>query len=155
MALREIVTVGDDILRKRSREVAVVDDRIRMLLDDMEDTMRLDNRGVGLAAVQVGVLKRIFICDVGDGTGLHTFINPEILEKKGTVLSEEGCLSVPGKSGMVERPEFVRIRALDRHGDPFEMKAEGYLAICICHEYDHLDGILFTDKLVEENKTVE
>lgn len=155
MALREIVTVGDDILRKRSREVAVVDDRIRMLLDDMEDTMRLDNRGVGLAAVQVGVLKRIFICDVGDGTGLHTFINPEILEKKGTVLSEEGCLSVPGKSGTVERPEFVRIRALDRHGDPFEMKAEGYLAICICHEYDHLDGILFTDKLVEENKTVE
>ncbi len=155
MALREIVTVGDDILRKRSREVAVVDDRIRMLLDDMEDTMRLDNRGVGLAAVQVGVLKRIFICDVGDGTGLHTFINPEILEKKGTVLSEEGCLSVPGKSGTVERPEFVRIRALDRHGDTFEMKAEGYLAICICHEYDHLDGILFTDKLVEENKTVE
>lgn len=147
MALREIVTMGDDILRKVSREVPDIDDRIRVLLDDMAETMYFEHRGVGLAAVQVGVLKRIFICDVGDGTGLHEFINPLILEKKGAVVGTEGCLSVPGKSGEVERPEMVRIRALDRNGNPFELVAKDFLAVCICHEYDHLDGILFIDKV--------
>lgn len=147
MALREIVTVGDPILRKVSREVSVVDDKIRTLLDDMADTMYFEHRGVGLAAVQVGNLKRIFICDVGDGSGLHEFINPVISDMKGSVTSNEGCLSVPGKSGDVERPEELTIRALDRYGKPFELNAKDFLAVCICHEYDHLDGILFIDKV--------
>ena len=147
MALREIVTVGDPILRKISREVAAVDDKIRILLDDMADTMYFEHRGVGLAAVQVGNLKRIFICDVGDGSGLHEFINPVISDMKGSVTSNEGCLSVPGKSGDVERPEELTIRALDRYGKPFELNAKDFLAVCICHEYDHLDGILFIDKV--------
>jgi len=150
MALREIVTVGDEILRKVSREVTVIDDRIRILLDDMADTMRLEHRGVGLAAVQVGVLKRIFIVDVGDGTGLHEFINPEISDMKGSVIASEGCLSVPGKSGDVERPEELTIKATDRQGNPFEMHVKDFLAICICHEYDHLNGILFIDKVKGE-----
>lgn len=147
MAMREIVTLGDEILRKKSREVTVFDDRIKVLLDDMAETMNYEHRGVGLAAVQVGVLKRIFICDIGDGTGLHEFINPVITDMKGSVLSNEGCLSLPGKSGDVERPEELMIRALDRNGNPFQMHAEGFMAVCICHEYDHLDGILFIDKV--------
>jgi len=147
MALREIVVEGEEILRKVSREVTVIDDRIRTLLDDMADTMYLDHRGVGLAAVQVGMLKRIFICDIGDETGLLEFINPVISDMKGSVISNEGCLSLPGKSGDVERPESLTIRALDRFGKAFELHAEGFLAICICHEYDHLDGILFIDKV--------
>lgn len=147
MALREIVVEGEEILRKVSREVTVIDDRIITLLDDMADTMYLDHRGVGLAAVQVGMLKRIFICDIGDETGLLEFINPVISDRKGSVISNEGCLSLPGKSGDVERPESLTIRALDRFGKPFEIHAEGFLAICICHEYDHLEGILFIDKV--------
>lgn len=147
MALREIVTVGDEVLRKVCREVTVIDDRTRQLLDDMADTMYFEHRGVGLAAPQVGMVKRIFICDVGDGTGLHEFINPVISDMKGSVLSNEGCLSVPGKSGDVERPEELTIKALDRHGNPFELHAAGFLAICICHENDHLNGILFIDKV--------
>ncbi len=147
MALREIVKVGDEVLRKVSREVTVIDDRIRVLLDDMADTMYFENRGVGLAAPQVGVLKRIFVVDIGDGTGIHEFINPAISDMKGSVMSTEGCLSVPGKSGEVERPEELTIRALDRNGNPFELHATGFMAICICHENDHLDGILFIDKV--------
>ena len=147
MALREIVTLGDDILRKTSREVTDIDDKVRTLLDDMAETMYFEHRGVGLAAVQVGMLKRIFVCDVGDDTGLHEFINPLILERKGSQIGSEGCLSVPGKSGEVERPQEVRIRALDRMGNPFELTAKDFLAVCICHEYDHLDGILFIDKV--------
>lgn len=145
MALREIVTLGDDILRKVSREVTVIDDRTRVLLDDMADTMYFEHRGVGLAAVQVGVLKRIFVADIGEG--LLEFINPEIIDMKGSAVSSEGCLSVPGKSGDVERPEELTIRALDRNGKSFELHAEGFLAVCLCHEYDHLNGILFIDKV--------
>ncbi len=154
MALREIVTVGDPILRKISRPVTQIDDRIKMLLDDMAETMRFENRGVGLAAVQVGILKRIFICDIGDDSGLIEFINPEMLLREGSVLSTEGCLSVPERSGTVERPEKIRIRALDRNGKSFELEAEGFLAVCICHEYDHLEGVLFIDKLTEGPKAL-
>jgi len=150
MALREIVTVGDEILRKVSREVTSIDDRTRILLDDMSDTMHFEQRGVGLAAVQVGVLKRIFIADIGDGTGVHEFINPELLDISGSVISNEGCLSVPGKSGDVERPDELTIHALDRFGKPFELHAKGFMAVCICHEYDHLNGILFIDKVKGE-----
>ena len=147
MALREIVTVGDPILRKVSRPVTEINDKIRTLLDDMAETMRFENRGVGLAAVQVGILRRIFVCDIGDESGLLEFINPEIIRKSGSVKSTEGCLSVPNRSGTVDRPEEITIRALDRYGKEFELQAPGFLAVCICHEYDHLEGILFIDKL--------
>lgn len=147
MALREIVIVGDEILRKRSREVTQFDAKLIELLDDMAETMRFEGRGIGLAAPQVGVLKRIFVVDVGDEHGLIEFVNPEIISSEGSVIGSEGCLSVPGKSGDVERPEQIVIRAQDRNGTQFEITATGLLAVCICHENDHLDGILFIDKV--------
>mgnify|MGYP003398008903 CR=1 FL=1 len=146
MALREIVTIGDEILRKRSREVTVFDEKLKSLLDDMADTMYYEHRGVGLAAVQVGVLKRVFICDVGDKHGLVEFINPEIMETNGSQIGSEGCLSVPGESGDVKRPQSLTIRAQDRNGDPFILLVDDFMAVCVCHEYDHLDGVLFIDK---------
>lgn len=147
MALREIVVVGDEILRKRSREVTQFDTKLIELLDDMAETMRFEGRGIGLAAPQVGVLKRIFVVDVGDEHGLIEFVNPEIISSEGSVVGSEGCLSVPGKSGEVERPEKIVIRAQDRNGKSFEITATGLLAVCICHENDHLNGILFIDKV--------
>lgn len=144
MALRKIVVEGDDILRKKSREVNQVDDRIRMILDDMLETMR-DYDGVGIAAPQVGILKRIFTVEAEEGDVLEA-INPEILDKEGLASGEEGCLSVPGCFGTVERPEKVKLRALNRWGESYEIEAEGLKAIAICHEYDHLEGVLFTDK---------
>ncbi|MBQ5967223.1 MAG: peptide deformylase [Clostridiales bacterium] len=149
MALREIVIDGDPILRKISRPVEKFDSKLATLLDDMAETMYLDNRGIGIAAVQVGILRRIFVVDVGDENGKLEFINPEILEREGSTFYLEGCLSCPGKNGYVERPERIRVRAQNRNGEWFELEAEGLLAICICHEYDHLDGILFIDKVVE------
>lgn len=149
MALREIVIDGDPILRKISRPVEKFDNKLAALLDDMAETMYLDNRGIGIAAVQVGILRRIFVVDVGDENGKLEFINPEILEREGSTFYLEGCLSCPGKNGYVERPECIRVRAQNRNGEWFELEAEGLLAICICHEYDHLDGILFIDKVVE------
>ena len=144
MALRKIVVEGDEVLRKRSREVSQVDDRIRMILDDMLETMR-DYDGVGIAAPQVGILKRIFIVEAEEGDVLEA-VNPEILSMDGLVAGEEGCLSVPGYFGTVERPEKVRLRAQDRKGEFYEIEAEGLKAVAICHEYDHLEGVLFTDK---------
>ena len=149
MALREIVIDGDPILRKISRPVDKFDSKLAALLDDMAETMYLDNRGIGIAAVQVGILRRIFVVDVGDENGKLEFINPEILEREGSTFYLEGCLSCPGKNGYVERPERIRVRAQNRNGEWFELEADGLLAICICHEYDHLDGILFIDKVVE------
>ena len=149
MALREIVIDGDPILRKISRPVEKFDNKLAALLDDMAETMYLDNRGIGIAAVQVGILRRIFVVDVGDENGKLEFINPEILEREGSTFYLEGCLSCPGKNGYVERPERIRVRAQNRNGEWFELEADGLLAICICHEYDHLDGILFIDKVVE------
>ena len=144
MALRKIVVEGDEVLRKRSREVSQVDDRIRMILDDMLEAMR-DYDGVGIAAPQVGILKRIFIVEAEEGDVLEA-VNPEILSMEGLVAGEEGCLSVPGYFGTVERPEKVRLRAQDRKGEFYEIEAEGLKAVAICHEYDHLEGVLFTDK---------
>ena len=149
MALREIVIDGDPILRKISRPVEKFDSKLADLLDDMAETMYLDNRGIGIAAVQVGILRRIFVVDVGDENGKLEFINPEILEREGSTFYLEGCLSCPGKNGYVERPDRIRVRAQNRNGEWFELEADGLLAICICHEYDHLDGILFIDKVVE------
>ncbi len=144
MALRNIVKDGDPVLRKKSRPVAEVTDRIRTILDDMADTMHASN-GVGLAAPQVGVLRRMFVVQVDDEM-LYELINPEIVETDGDQYGEEGCLSVPGYIGLVHRPEHVRIKGLDRNGQPVEYEGEGLLARAFMHEYDHLDGVLYTDK---------
>ena len=149
MALRNIVTEGDELLRKKSRQVTEINERICTLLDDLADTMYYENRGIGLAAVQVGVLRRVFVVVVGDEHGLIEFINPEIIETSGNQVYCEGCLSVPGRNANVNRPAKIKIRATNRHGEEFELEAEGILAICICHEFDHLEGILFIDKAID------
>lgn len=146
MAIRNIRKLGDDILRKKCREVDNIDDKILTLLDDMADTL-YDANGVGLAAPQVGVLKRIALIDVGDG--LIELINPEIISTSGSVSEDEGCLSVPGKYGKVTRPQKVTVRATDRYGNEFEITGEGLLARAFCHEIDHLDGIIFVDKVTQ------
>ena len=148
MATRRILEKGrDELLRKRSRPVEKFDKRLWTLLDDMADTM-YDADGAGLAAVQVGVLKRCVVIDVGEG--LIELINPEIVESEGEMINAEGCLSVPGRRGTVKRPERVSVKAFDREGKPIELKGEGYLSIAIRHELDHLDGILYTAKMIED-----
>lgn len=149
MALRNLVLEGDPLLRKTSRPVEEITPRIIKLLDDMADTMYYGGRGIGIAAPQVGVLRRVFIVDVGDEHGLIEFINPEILEVSGSQIDNEGCLSVPGKTCEVERPSHIKVKAMDRNGNEFELEADGLLARCICHENDHLNGILFIDKSVD------
>ena len=144
MALRNIVTEEDPVLRKKSRPVTEVNDRIRTILDDMAETMHAAY-GVGLAAPQVGILRRMFVVQVDD-EHLYELINPEIVETDGDQYGEEGCLSVPGYVGLVHRPEHVKIRGLDRNGKPVEYEGEGLLARAFMHEYDHLDGIIYTDK---------
>ena len=144
MALRNIVTEEDPVLRKKSRPVTEVNDRIRTILDDMAETMHAAY-GVGLAAPQVGILRRMFVVQVDD-EHLYELINPEIVEADGDQYGEEGCLSVPGYVGLVHRPEHVKIRGLDRNGKPVEYEGEGLLARAFMHEYDHLDGIIYTDK---------
>lgn len=147
MALRNIVQEGDAILRKRCREVEDVNDRIRMILDDMVETMK-EADGVGLAAPQVGIMRRMFVAEPQPGE-IYYFVNPEIIKEEGSQEGQEGCLSVPGYSGLVERPEKITIRGLDRDGKPAEYEFEGFRAVVMCHEYDHLDGILYTDKAKE------
>ena len=151
MAQRQIREVGDDLLRKKSREVEVVDDKIRELLDDMYETMKASNDGIGLAAPQVGVLKRLVVIDLGEeGDGrIYKLVNPVIKKSKGEQVCREGCLSVPGVLGDVVRPKEVTVEALDENGNKIVIKAKDLLAICLCHEIDHLDGILFTDKADE------
>ncbi|MBO4242825.1 MAG: peptide deformylase [Clostridiales bacterium] len=149
MALRNIVVEGDPLLRKVSRPVDQINDRIIKLLDDMADTMYYENRGIGIAAPQVGVLRRIFVIDIGDEHGKLEFINPEITYREGSQVFCEGCLSVPGKTADVERPAKIRVKALNRKGEEFELEAEELLAVCICHEYDHLEGILYIDKAID------
>ncbi|QOX62476.1 peptide deformylase [Anoxybacterium hadale] len=143
MALRNIVQEGDEILRKRAKEVTEINDHIRMILDDMIETMREKN-GVGIAAPQVGILKRMFIAEV-DGE-LIEMINPEILETEGSQSEDEGCLSLPGYIGTVERPEYIKMKGLNRDGKEMVYEGTGFLPIVLSHEYDHLDGILYTDK---------
>ena len=147
MAIRKVVTSADPILRKHSRKVEKFDERLWVLLDDMKDTM-YKQEGVGLAAVQVGILKRVVVVDVGDG--LLELINPEIIETSGEVCDVEGCLSVPGESGNVIRPEYVKIKAQNRDGVWRRYEGTGLKARCFCHEIDHLDGILYTDKVVKD-----
>lgn len=147
MALRNIRTDGDEILRKKCRKVEKIDDRILTLLDDMLDTMYY-KEGVGLAAPQVGILKRLVVIDVEDGN-VYKMINPVITKTSGEVIGEEGCLSVPNKRGKVKRPTNVTVEYTNIEGDRVTLDAQGLLAICICHELDHLDGTLFIDKVVE------
>ena len=147
MAIRKIVTVGDPVLRKISRPVERFNEKLWELLDDMKETMYKAD-GVGLAAVQVGVLRRVVLVDVGDG--LLELINPEIVETKGEYEDVEGCLSVPGQNGMVKRPEYCKIRAQNRKGVWRFYEGEGLKARCFCHEIDHLDGVLYTDKQIKE-----
>ncbi len=142
MALRTIIKEGDERLRKKSRPVTEFNERLWTLLDDMYETMKGD--GVGIAAPQVGILRRAVVIDVGEGR--HELVNPEIVEQEGDQYGGEGCLSVPGQYGMVHRPQKLRVRAQDRYGKPFELEAEGDHAVAVCHETDHLDGGLFIDK---------
>ena len=147
MALRKIVEVGDPILRKKSRPVEKFDERLHTLLDDMRETMYEQN-GVGLAAVQVGVLRRVVVMDCSqDKSGYLELINPEIIETEGEQCEQEGCLSLPGKTGITKRPAEVKVKALDRNGNWCVYKGTELKARCFCHEIDHLDGILFTDRL--------
>lgn len=144
MALRKVVVRGDEILSKRCREVSEITDRIRETLDDMVDTMR-EERGVGLAAPQVGVMRRMFVAEPEPGR-VYYMINPEIYFEDGSEEEYEGCLSVPGLIGIVERPQKIKIRALDRDGVEQDYEFEGFDARVMCHENDHLNGVLYTDK---------
>ncbi len=144
MALRNIVLEGDPILRKRCRPVDQVNDRIRMVLDDMVETMR-NSHGVGLAAPQVGMMRRMFVAEPEEGR-VYCIVNPEILEMEGSQIGDEGCLSIPGYQGTVERPERVRMKGMDRDGNQQEYEFEGWDAVVMCHEFDHLEGILYIDK---------
>ncbi|MDM8534475.1 peptide deformylase [Clostridiaceae bacterium HSG29] len=145
MALRSIRVVEDPILRKKTREVKEINEKIKTIVEDMIETMYIE-KGVGLAAPQVGILKRIFVIDIYDETGVKVFINSKITKMSGEIEGEEGCLSIPGKIGMVMRPEKVTVTALNLEGEEFTIEAEGFLARAICHESDHLDGILYIDK---------
>ena len=148
MALRKIRTEEDPVLGKVSKPVVSFDAKLHLLLQDMKDTMR-KAEGVGLAAVQIGILRRVVIMDVGDEHGLVEAINGEIIETRGEQTEVEGCLSLPGKSGVTSRPMYVKFRAQDRYGNWFEAEGEGLFARCVCHEFDHLDGIVFTKKLAK------
>ena len=143
MAILNIVTSEDEVLRKKCRPVDKITPRTLTLLDDMLDTMRAAN-GVGIAAPQVGILRRIVIVDIGEG--LIERINPEIIATEGEQEGEEGCLSGPDEVGIVKRPNIVTVQATDRNGEPFTIRGEGLLARAFCHEIDHLDGILYIDK---------
>lgn len=146
MGLREIRSLGDELLRKKSREVEVVDDRVKELINDMIETM-VKFEGVGIAAPQVGILKRIVI--VMDGEKIIPLVNPKIVESSGESIDYEGCLSVKKKSVKVKRPDRVRVKALDQDGNEIEFVAKDFFARVVCHELDHLDGILIVDKAEE------
>ena len=152
MAIRSIRTVGDECLTKVCKEVKEINDRTRILIEDMIDTM-YEAEGVGLAAPQVGILKRIVVIDVGDGP--IVMINPEILERSGEQTDNEGCLSVPGKVGVVTRPNYVKAKAINEEGEEYIIEGEELLARAICHELDHLDGHLYTEFVEGELLNVE
>lgn len=144
MGLRKILTDKDPALHKVCKPVTDFDKKLHKLLDDMAETL-IDSGGVGLAAPQVGILRRIFLVDVGvEDNEIIEFINPEILETDGEQVGPEGCLSVPGKYGLVKRPYYAKVRAQDRYGDWFEAEGEELIGRCFCHENDHLDGIIYT-----------
>ncbi len=148
MALLKILSDGDETLRRKCRPVTQINERIITLLDDMTETMRRAN-GCGLAAPQVGVLRRIAVVEVEPGEVIE-LINPEIIKADGSQNEQEGCLSIPGRWGITERPMSVTVRAANRNGEIFTVKGKELLARALCHEIDHLDGILFTDKMIRE-----
>lgn len=148
MAIRQIRTIGDEILRKECKPVKEMTPRLKELIEDMFETM-YETGGVGLAAPQVGILKQIVVIDVEDGNQ-YVLINPEITETEGEQTGPEGCLSVPGKSGTVTRPEKVTVKAYNEDMEPIELTGEGFLARAICHECDHLHGCLYVDKVEGE-----
>lgn len=146
MALRELRYKDDEVLYKNCKEVRKFDEKLAILLDDMYETMQKAN-GVGLAAPQVGILKRVVVIDIGEGR--IELINPGITEKSGSQTGNEGCLSFPGVWGEVERPMKVKVKAFDRNGKEFELEGEELLARAICHECDHLDGVVFTSHVTK------
>lgn len=145
MAIRQIVKEGDSVLTKKCREVVKFDDRLAMLIDDMIETLHLAN-GVGLAAPQVGVLRRVVIVDVGEGP--IELVNPKIIAYSGEQESLEGCLSCPGEWGITRRPDYVKVKAQDRNGNEFTVEGKELLAKAFCHELDHLEGILYKQKAI-------
>lgn len=147
MAIRKLRYEGDEILKKKSREVEQIDDRMQELIDDMIETMHIYN-GVGLAAVQVGILKRLLVIDLYDDTGVIVMINPIIIKEKGEQEVDEGCLSFPNKFAKVIRPKEVVAEYTNREGKRMKIKAKDLLAQAICHEVDHLNGEVFVDKIV-------
>ncbi len=149
MADRKVVMMGDELLRKKSKPVRVFDEYLWNLLDDMRDTMHHKN-GMGLAAVQVGILKRVIIIEANNM--FVELINPVITKERGEDIEEEGCLSVGTMTGLVKRPMEVTVTAQDRYGYNFTITGEKYLARVLCHEIDHLDGVLFVDKMIKETK---
>lgn len=146
MAIRNIRTLGDDCLRAKAKEITKMDDRLKTLIADMLETMYAAN-GVGLAAPQVGIRKRLVVIDVGDGP--ITLINPVIVETAGSQSGPEGCLSVPGKQGTVTRPNYAKVKALNENMEEVTVEGEELLARCLCHEIDHLDGVMYVDKVEE------
>lgn len=145
MAIRNIRTIGDEVLRKKCKEVKQITPRDIILIEDMKETM-YKAQGVGLAAPQVGILKRIIVVDVGEGP--TCLVNPEIISSSGSCVDLEGCLSVPGNQGEVERPEKITVRGLNENGEEVTIEAEDFFARAFCHEIDHLDGILYLDKAI-------
>ena len=153
MAIRQVRTIGDEILTKECKPVQAMTPRIREVIDEMFDTM-YEAEGVGLAAPQVGILKQIIVMDIEDGNR-YVLINPEIIEESGSQTGTEGCLSVPGKSGTVTRPNHVIVRALDEDMNAFKLEGEELLARCICHECEHLHGHLYVERVEGELKDVK
>ena len=143
MAIRKVVQVGDDVLRKKCFEVTSFDEKLWMLLDDLKDTVKKEE-GAGLAAPQVGVLRRAVVVDVD--AGFFEFVNPVIVESRGSQTGFEGCLSVRGKHGVVTRPNVVKVEFFDRYGKKQSLVAKGFFARAVCHELDHLDGVLYIDR---------
>ncbi|MCY7796114.1 peptide deformylase [Bacillus spizizenii] len=146
MAVKKVVTHPAEVLETPTESVTVFDKKLKKLLDDMYDTM-LEMDGVGLAAPQIGILKRVAVVDIGDNSGRIDLVNPEILEKSGEQTGIEGCLSFPGVYGDVTRADYVKVRAFNRQGKSFILEARGFLARAVQHEMDHLDGVLFTSKI--------
>ena len=144
MGLRKILTDKEPALHKTCKDVVSFDSKLHKLLDDMRETL-IDSGGVGLAAPQVGILRRVVLVDTGDE--ILELVNPTMVETDGEQVGPEGCLSVPGKYGLVKRPYYAKVRAQDRNGDWFEAEGEELIARCFCHELDHLDGIVYTEKM--------
>ncbi|MDW7662133.1 MAG: peptide deformylase [Bacillota bacterium] len=153
MAIRIIRIDDDPILRKKSKPVTVFDEKLKVLVDDMVETMHHAD-GVGLAAPQIGILKQVIVLDLYDDEGPMALINPKIVDKKGKQIEEEGCLSLPGRHGMVERPYEVTVQYQDVTGDSYELTGEELLSRVLCHEIDHLNGILYIDKQLEDTEKI-